>query len=99
MNVLNFKRIAVAGAVSGALSLAAIGLGAGTASADDGLDAIAPLIPGDVTDEVVEYLPLIESVSEIGSIAGLGELSNVPVLGELGDLGQLPDLLALAGGF
>ena len=96
---MNLKRIAVTGVVSGALSLAAIGLGAGTASADDGLDATAPMIPSEVTDEVVEYLPLIESVGEIGSIAGLGELSNVPGLGELGDLGQLPDLLALAGGF
>ena len=99
MNTKNVKRIAVAGAVSGALGLAVIGLGAGTASADPGLDDIAPLIPSDVTDEVVNYLPLIESVSEIGSNAGLGELANVPVIGDIGNLGNLPDLLALAGGF
>lgn len=96
---MNLKRIAVTGAVSGALGLAAIGLGTGTASADTGLDDIAPMIPSDVTEEVVEYMPLIESISEIGSIAGLGELSDVPVLGEIGNLGNLPDLLALAGGF
>ncbi len=47
---MNLKRIAFAGAVSGALSLTVIGLGAGTASADDGVDAISPLIPGGVTD-------------------------------------------------
>lgn len=98
MNRTNLKRIAVAGAVSGTLGLATIGLGAGTASADP-LSDIAPMIPSDVTDEVVNYLPLIESVSEIGSDAGLGELANVPVLGDIGNLGNLPDLLALAGGF
>ncbi len=96
---MNVKKVALAGVVSGALGLAAIGLGAGTASADDGLDAIAPLVPGELTDEVVEYLPLIESVSEIGGIAGLGELGNIPVLGDIGNLGQLQDLMALAGGF
>jgi hypothetical protein len=98
MNTTNLKKVAVTGAVSGALALAAIGLGTGTASADP-LDDIAPMIPSDVTDEVVNYLPLIESVSEIGSNAGLGELGNVPVLGDIGNLGNLPDLLALAGGF
>ena len=98
MKTTNVKRIAIAGAVSGALGLAAVGLGAGTASADP-LSDIAPMIPSDVTDEVVNYLPLIESVSEIGSDAGLGELANVPVLGDIGNLGNLPDLLALAGGF
>ena len=99
MKTLNVKRIALTGAVSGALGMAAIGLGAGAASADTGLDQIAPMIPSDVTDEVVNYLPLIESVSEIGGNAGLGELGNVPVLGDIGNLGKLPDLLALAGGF
>jgi hypothetical protein len=98
MNTTNVKRIAVAGAVSGALGFAAIGLGAGTAGADP-LSDIAPMIPSDVTDEVVEYLPLIESVAEIGGDAGLGELANVPVLGDIGNLGNLPDLLAIAGGF
>ena len=38
---MNLKRIAVTGVISGALGLAAIGFGAGTANADDGLDAIA----------------------------------------------------------
>lgn len=99
MKSTNLKRIAVASAVSGALSLAAIGFGAGTASADDGLDAIAPLVPGGLSDDLVAYLPLLESVADIGSIAGLGELGNVPALEDVGKLGNMQDLLALAGGF
>jgi hypothetical protein len=98
MKATNLKRIAVAGAVSGALGLAAIGLGSGTANADE-LDVIAPLIPPGMADDVVGYLPLIQSVGEIGGDAGLGELSKVPVLGQIGDLGQLQDLVTLAGGF
>jgi hypothetical protein len=98
MKTMNVKKVAIAGAISGAFGLAAVGFGAGTASADP-IDDIAPMIPSEVTDEVINYLPLIESVSEIGGNAGLGELGNVPVLGDIGNLGNLPDLLELAGGF
>jgi hypothetical protein len=94
MKATNLKRIAVTGAVSGALSLAALGLGAGTANADE-LDAIAPFVPGELSDGLQAYLPLLESVGDVGSIANLGDL------GSIGDLGgvQLQDLMALAGGF
>ncbi|MCV7040786.1 hypothetical protein BST36_04690 [Mycolicibacterium moriokaense] len=105
MKTSNFKRIAVAGAVSGALGLAAIGLGAGTASADDELDAIAPLVPGGLSGDWQSYLPLIESVGDLGSIANLGDLGSVGQLGGLGDLGSIANLgdlqglMRLAGGF
>jgi hypothetical protein len=99
MNAMNLKRIAVAGAIAGAMGLAAFGFGAGTANADDGLDVIAPLIPGGMSDNWQSYLPLIDQVADIGSIAGLGELGNVPVLGEIGNLVPAQDLLGLAGGF
>lgn len=102
MKTSNFKRIAVAGAVSGALSLAAIGLGAGTASADDELDAIAPLVPGGLSEDWQSYLPLIESVGDLGSIANLGDLGSLGGLGDLGSIANLSDLqglMGLAGGF
>ena len=98
MKATNLKKIAVTGAISGALGLAAIGLGAGTASADDGLDAIAPLIPGGMSDNWQSYLPLVENVADIGGIAGLGDLGNVPALGEIGNLVPAQDLLGLAAG-
>ena len=95
MKATNLKRIAVAGAISGTLGLGAFGLGAGTANADDGLDAIAPLVPGGLSEDWQSYLPLIESVGDLGSIANLGDIGSI---GNLGG-GQLQDLLALAGGF
>jgi hypothetical protein len=97
MKATNLKRIVVAGAVTGALSLAAIGLGAGTANADE-LDSIAPLVPGGLSEDWQSYLPLIESVADIGSIANLGDLGDLGSIGDLGG-GPLQSLLGLAGGF
>jgi len=99
MKATNVKRIAVTSAISGALGLAAIGFGAGAASADDELDAIAPLVPGGLSENWQSYLPLIENVADIGSIAGLGELGSIPGLSEIGRLVPAQDLLGLAGGF
>ncbi len=97
MKATNLKKIVVTGAVTGALSLAAIGLGAGTANADE-LDAIAPLVPGLSGGDWQSYLPLIENVADIGSIANLGDLGDLGSIGDLGG-GQLESLLGLAGGF
>jgi hypothetical protein len=98
MKATNLKRLAVTGAISGALGIAAVGLGAGTANADE-LDSIAPLVPGGLSDDWQSYLPLLDDVADIGSIAGLGELGDIPVLGEIGSLVPAQDLLGLAGGF
>lgn len=97
MKATKLKKIAVTGAMSAALGLAALGLGAGTASADE-LDSIAPLVPGGLSDDWQSYLPLLDDVADIGSIAGLGELGNVPVLGDIGNLVPAEDLLGLAAG-
>jgi hypothetical protein len=98
MKATNLKKIAVTGAISGALGLAAMGFGTGTANADE-LDSIAPLVPGGLSEDWQSYLPLLDDVADIGSIAGLGELSNIPVLGDIGSLVPAGDLLGLAGGF
>jgi hypothetical protein len=98
MKATNLKKIAVTGAISGALGLAAMGFGAGTANADE-LDSIAPLVPGGLSDDWQSYLPLLDDVADLGSIAGLGELGNIPVLGDIGSIVPAEDLLGLAGGF
>ncbi|WP_099039602.1 hypothetical protein [Mycobacterium neglectum] len=98
MKATNLKKIAVTGAVSGALGLATIGFGAGTANADE-LDSIAPLVPGGLSDDWQSYLPLLDDVADVGSIAGLGELGSIPVLGDIGNLIPAQDLLGLAAGF
>jgi hypothetical protein len=98
MKATNLKKIAVTGAISGALGLAAIGFGAGTANADE-LDSIAPLVPGGLSDDWQSYLPLLDDVADMGSLAGLGDLGSIPVLGEIGSLVPAQDLLGLAGGF
>ena len=111
MKTTNLKRIAVAGAISGALGLAAVGLGAGTASADegdipfvgelDGVESVLPLIGGlaDVGD--LGGLGSIANLGDLGSIANLGDLGGIANLGDLGNLGGggLEGLLGLAGGF
>lgn len=66
------KRIAVAGALTGGLGFAALGLGAGAASADTG---DIPFIPGN-TGDWQSYLPMVERLGDI-----------VPSIGNLGNLG------------
>ena len=114
MKTTNLKRIAVAGAISGALGLAAVGLGSGTASADegdipfvgelDGVGSVLPLIGGlaDVGDlGGLGDLGSIANLGDLGSIANLGDLGGIANLGDLGNLGGggLEGLLGLAGGF
>ncbi|BBZ17092.1 hypothetical protein [Mycolicibacterium gadium] len=92
------KRIAVAGAISGVMGLAAVGFGSGAAYADPDMDDIAPLIPGGLSEDWQSYLPLLDNVADVGSIAGLGELGNIPVLGDIGNIIPAQDLLGLAAG-
>jgi hypothetical protein len=103
MRTTNLKRIAVAGAFTGALSLAAVGLGAGAANADEG---DIPFVPGGL-DDVQSVLPLIETLGGIGDLGGVGDLGSLTDLGNLANLGDLGNLggggleglLGLAGGF
>jgi hypothetical protein len=98
MKATNLKRIAVAGAISGALGLAAVGLGAGAANADPG---VVPFVPGDIGGDLQSYLPLIESFADMDDLGALGDIGSIANLGDIGGLGggQLQDLFALAGGF
>ena len=89
----NLKRIAVAGAISGALGLAAVGLGAGTASADEG---DIPFV-GEL-DGVESVLPLIGGLADVGDLGGLGDLGSIANLGDLGGIANLGDLGNLGGG-
>jgi len=98
MKATNLKRIVVAGAISGAMGLAAVGFGSGTANADPGLDDIAPIIPGGLSEDWQSYLPLLDNVADVGSIAGLGDLGSIPVLGDIGNIVPAEDLLGLAAG-
>lgn len=100
MTSSNFKRIAAAGAVSGALSLAALGLGSGVANADDGT---TPSLPGGTSSDWQSYLPLLGNISDFVDLGKLGvppEVANYANLGDLGGLGngQWQNLLGLAGG-
>ena len=79
MRTTNLKRIAVAGAFTGALSLAAVGLGAGAANADEG---DIPFVPGGL-DDVQSVLPLIETLGGIGDLGGVGDLGSLTDLGNL----------------
>ena len=94
MRTTNLKRIAVAGAFTGALSLAAVGLGAGAANADDG---DIPFVPGGL-DDVQSVLPMIENLGGLGDLGGVGDLGNLANLGDLGNLANLGDLGNLGGG-
>lgn len=108
MKSSQFKRIAAASAISGALSLAALGLGAGTANADDDAGT-TPFQPGGISNDWQSYLPLLANLndfvdlgklgvpSEVGNIGNIGNLGGLGSLGNLGN-GQLQDLLTLAGG-
>ena len=96
MATLNLTRIATAGAISGALTLAALGFGSGVANADD--DATTPSQPGGLSGNWQQYLPLLGS---IGSFVDLEKLGVPPEYANYANLGtgQLPSLLSLAGGW
>jgi hypothetical protein len=104
MKIANVKRIAAAGAISGALGLAALGLGAGTANADE---SDIPFVPANPSDWQ-SYLPLVQSLGDVVNVADLGDLGttgntgSLDSLGSLGSLGsldrgQLENLLAMLG--
>ena len=89
MNI-TWKKIAVAGVLSGGLSMAALGLGAGAANADTG---DIPFVPGNGSD-MQSYFPLIERLGDVVNLGGLGKTGaeNTGSPGKLGDLGGLGDL-------
>ena len=112
MKTINVKRIAAAGAMSGALSFAALGLGAGAANADDGGNI--PFMPGGSSGgDFQSYFPMIERLGDVANFAkiggtgstgkpgnnvDLGSLGNLGNLGSLGSLGSLGNLSNLGGG-
>jgi len=103
MKTINVKRIAAAGAISGALSFAALGLGAGAANADDGGNI--PFMPGGSSGgDLQSYFPMIERLGDvanfakIGGTGGTGKTGNNVDLGSLGNLGNLGSLGNLGGG-
>jgi hypothetical protein len=101
MTSLNLKRIVAAGALSSALGLAALGLGSGTANADD--DPGAPLLPGGTASSWQSYLPLLGSIGDFVDLQKLGvppEVANYTNLGDLGSLGngQWQNIIGLASG-
>lgn len=95
MAAFNLKRIAAAGAMSGVLGLAALGLGSGAANADD--DVTTPSLPGGTSSDWQQYLPLLGS---IGSFVDLQKLGVPPEYADYASLGTgaLPAILGLAGG-
>jgi hypothetical protein len=101
MKTINVKRIAAAGAISGALSFAALGLGAGAANADDGGDTF---VPGGSGGDWQSYFPMIErlgdvaNLAQIGNLGGTGSTGNTGSLGSLGSLGNIGSLGNLGGG-
>ena len=102
MKTTNLKRAAVAGAISGALSLAALGLGAGVANADDD-NGTVPFVPGGTTGDWQSYLPFLGSLGDLGNLGNIGNGGDLGNLGNLGDLGNLgngqwQDLLRQVGG-
>jgi len=102
MTTVNVKRIAAAGAISGALSFAALGLGAGAANADDGSNI--PFVPGGSVGDLQSYFPLIERLGDVADLAKIGNsgtpastdnsasLGNLSSLGNVGSLGSLGNL-------
>jgi hypothetical protein len=99
MKSINLKRIAAAGVLSGALSVGALGLGAGTANADDGN---IPFVPGGGSGgDFQSYFPMIERLGDvanfakIGNLGGTGGKGNSESLGGLGSLGNLGNIGSL----
>jgi len=73
------KRLAIAGAMSGALGFAALGLSAGAANADT---TDIPFVPGNSGDWQ-SYFPLVERLGDV--------VPNVANLGDLGGTGATAD--------
>ena len=96
MKTTNLKRIAAAGAISGALSLAALGLGAGAANADDD-EGTSPFGAGGTNGNWQSYFPLVENLGDIANVGNLGNIGNLGHIGNLGN-GQWQNLLGLSGG-
>jgi hypothetical protein len=97
MKTTNLKRIAAAGAISGALSLAALGLGAGVANADDdGWNT--PFRPGGAGGDWHSYIPLVENLGDVVNLVPIGNSGNSGNIGSLGN-GQWGSLLGLLGGY
>jgi hypothetical protein len=96
MKTINVKRIAAAGAISGALSFAALGLGAGAANADDGGNI--PFVPGGSGGDWQSYFPLIERLGDVANLAQIGGTGRTGSTGDTGSLGSLGSLGNLGGG-
>jgi hypothetical protein len=94
------KKIALAGALTGGLSMAALGLGAGVATADSGDIPFAP--GGTGGGDWQSYFPMIERLGDMVGGANLGNLgkgnsAGTEGLGGLGNLGGLGSLANLGG--
>jgi len=97
---ITVKKIAAAGALAGALSTAAVALGAGAATADTG---DIPFVPGGGSSDWQSYFPLIERLGDIVNVGklgnfGTGNTPNTDKLGSLGDLGNLSNIGNLGNG-
>ena len=87
MKTINLKTIAAAGAIAGALSFAALGLGAGAANADDGGNI--PFVPGGSGGDWQSYFPMIERLGDVANLAQIGNLGGTGSTGNTGSLGSL----------
>lgn len=101
MTTINLKRIAAAGAISGALSFAALGLGAGAANADDG--ANIPFLPGGSAGDWQSYFPMIERLGDVADFVKIPDPGTTGYTGSTGSTGSLgggqwQDLLGMLGG-
>lgn len=94
MPSFNLTRTAVTGALCAAFGLAALGLGSGTANADD---AVTPLQPGGTSSDWQSYLPLLGSLGDFVDLQKLGVPPEYADYANLGT-GALPSILSLAGG-
>jgi hypothetical protein len=85
------KKIAVTGALTGALSAATFGFGAGVATADTG---DIPFVPGGGSSDWQSYFPLVEQLGDFVNVGKLGDFGkgNAPSTNKLGDLGGLGGL-------
>jgi hypothetical protein len=93
MKTINLTTIAAAGAIAGALSFAALGLGAGAANADDGGNI--PFVPGGSGGDWQSYFPLIERLGDVVPIGKIGNLGTTGGSGGTGDIGGLGSLGSL----
>jgi hypothetical protein len=93
MKATNLKRIAATGAITGALSFGALGLGAGVANADDDAGGSGGLGGLSGLSDIGALIPMISQIGNLGDLGGLGG-------GGLGGLGGggLDSLVGLLGG-